>query len=94
MTSDAFSESFQASDRDRPTGDGRKHSWFRTLLSTAWIVGLPAVFWIAVFEFVNYVFFLGLSASFRLTVAAVLAGLFGTVWALVSATTRNGSEPL
>jgi len=66
-----------------------KPNGFRAFLSAVWIIGLPAIVWIAVFEFANYVLFFALPISTRLTVAAVLLGLFTAVWALVSATAHQ-----
>lgn len=65
---------------------------FKTFLSAAWIVGLPSIFWIALFEFSNYVLFFGITVETRVTVGLILIGLFSMVWALVSIMAHQNQE--
>ena len=63
-----------------------------TVLSALLIIGLPAVFWVSVMEFVNYVLALGISSNVRLTIAGVIVTLLAMIWGVVqiAASQRRG----
>lgn len=77
-----------AHDREVAT-DADRDSFVTTLLSGLLIIGLPAVFWISVFEFANFVLSLGLSAETRLIVAGVLIGMLAMIWGFITVSARQ-----
>lgn len=70
-------------------GRERADSILSILLSGLMILGLPALFWISVLEFLNYVFSLGLSGGTKVAFVGVLVGLLAIIWASVLLTARE-----
>lgn len=60
------------------------------LLSLLLVVGVPAVFWLALLELANYALSLGLSASFRMIVAGGLVAVLTMIWACIVICARQG----
>ena len=92
MTADTHSDVHQTKAAERYARKASKPNGFRAFWNAAWIIGLPATFWIAVFEFLNYVLFFELSGATRFMTAGILVGLFTVVWALVSATAHPATN--